>query len=91
MCKWHLLGDLGGSVAERMPLAQIIILGPRIKSHIWLPSRSLLLPLAMSLPFSLMNKQIKSSKKIAIYCETESAPSLALGQSIEIVILLVLF
>ena len=49
-------GSLGGSAVERLPLAQGMILGSGIKSHVG----SLLLPLPVSLPFSLsvslMNK-----------------------------------
>ena len=44
---------LGGSVVERMPLAQGVIPGSRIESHIGLPVRSLLLSLPVSLPLSL--------------------------------------
>ena len=44
---------LGGSVAERMPLAQGVIPGSRIESHIGFPAWSLLLPLPVSLPLSL--------------------------------------
>ena len=51
-----LAGHLGGSVVERLPLAQIMILGswdPGMDSCIKLPSESLLLPLLMSLPLSV--------------------------------------
>ena len=37
-------------VVEHLPLAQGVILGPGIESHVRLPSGSLLLPLPMSLP-----------------------------------------
>ena len=47
------LRHLGGSAAERLPLAQVMIPGLGIKSHIELPVRSLLLPLPVSLPLSL--------------------------------------
>ena len=52
---------------ERLPLAQDMIWGPGIKSHIRLPMGSLLLPLPIvsaSLCVSLMNKKIKSLKKL---------------------------
>ena len=52
---WHnslLTGCLGGSVVEHLPSAQDMILGLGIESHIRLPTRSLLLPLSMSLPLS---------------------------------------
>ena len=48
-----LLGRMGGSAAEHLPLAQGVILGSRIKSRIGLPAWSLLLPLPVSLPLSL--------------------------------------
>ena len=41
---------LGSSVLERLPLAQGVIPGSRIQSHIGLSRGSLLLPLARSLP-----------------------------------------
>ena len=41
-------GCLGGSAAEHLPLAQGMILGLGIKSHIRLPERSLLLSLSLS-------------------------------------------
>ena len=44
---------LGGSEVEHLLLAQIVIPGPVIKSHIRFPTGSLLLPLPMSLPLSL--------------------------------------
>ena len=52
------LGCLGGLVVEHLPSAQVMILGPRIESHIRLPAWSLLLPLPVTLPLSLslMNK-----------------------------------
>ena len=46
-------GCLGGSAVERLPLAQGMIQGSGIKSHVRLPARSLLLPLTVSLPLSL--------------------------------------
>ncbi|CAK7320259.1 hypothetical protein VULLAG_LOCUS22521 [Vulpes lagopus] len=46
-------GHVGGSVAEHLPLAQSVIPGPGIESHIRLPAGSLLLPLPMSLPLSV--------------------------------------
>ena len=51
-------GHLGGSVFEHLPLAQGMIPGSGIESHIGLPAWSLLLPLPVSLPLSvpLMNK-----------------------------------
>ena len=62
-----LLGHLGGSVVELLPLAQVMIWGPGIEFHIQVPIGNLLLPLPMSLPLSLcvslMNKNIQSSKK----------------------------
>ena len=51
-----MVGCLGGSAFERLPLAQGVILGSGIKSCIGLLAGSLLLPLPMSLPLSLMNK-----------------------------------
>ena len=42
-------GHLGGSVVECLPLAQGVIPGPGIESHIGLPTGSLLLPLLLSL------------------------------------------
>ena len=44
---------LGGSAAECLTLAQGVILGPGIESHIGFPAWSLLLPLPASLPRSL--------------------------------------
>ena len=51
-------GRLGGSAVEGLPLAQGVILGSGMESHIGLPAWSLLLPLLMCLPLSvsLMNK-----------------------------------
>ena len=46
-------GHLGGSVVERLPLAQGMILGSGIEFRVGLPTRSLLLPLPMSLPLSV--------------------------------------
>ena len=48
-----LWGNLGGSVVEHLPLAQGVILGLGIKSHVGLPAWSLLLPLPVSLPVFL--------------------------------------
>ena len=48
------LGCLGGSVVEHLPLAQGVFPGLGIESHVGLPARSLLLPLPMSLPLSLL-------------------------------------
>ena len=47
------MGCLGGSAVERLPLAQGVIPGSRIKARIGLPGWSLLLPLPVSLPLSL--------------------------------------
>ena len=51
-------GCLGVLAVEDLPLAQGLIPGFGIESHIGLPVRSLLLPLPMSLPLcvSLVNK-----------------------------------
>ena len=46
-------GHIGGPVVERLPLAQVVIRGPGMESHIGLPAESLLLPLPMSLPLSV--------------------------------------
>ena len=46
------MGHLGGSVVERLPLAQGVILGSSDQVPHWVPMGSLLLPL----PVSLMNK-----------------------------------
>ena len=46
-------GHLGGSAVEDLPLAQGMIPGSGIESHIGLPAGSLLLPLPMSLPLSI--------------------------------------
>ena len=46
-------GCLGGSVVESLPLAQGLIPGQVVESRIQLPTRSLLLPLPMSLPLSV--------------------------------------
>ena len=46
-------GCLGGSVAEHLPSAWIMISGSGIESHIGLPVGSLPLSLPMSLPVSL--------------------------------------
>ena len=48
-----LLRHLGVSVFEHLPSAQVMIPGPGIESCIGLPTESLLLPLPVSLPFSL--------------------------------------
>ena len=47
------LGDLGGSAVEHLPSAQGVTPDPGIKSHIGLPTGSLLLPLPVSLRLSL--------------------------------------
>ena len=47
------LGNLGGSVVEHLPSAQVVIPGSSDESRIGLPSRSLLLPLLLSLPLSV--------------------------------------
>ena len=44
------MGQLSGSVVECLPLANRVIPGSRIKSHIGLLAESLLLPLPVSLP-----------------------------------------
>ena len=49
-------GRLGGSVVERLPLAQGMIPGSRIESHIGLLAGSLLLPRPVSLPLSVSLK-----------------------------------
>ena len=57
--KIQMLGHLGGSVIECLPLAQgVISQGPEIKSPIRLPAGSLLLllPRTLLLPVSLMNE-----------------------------------
>ena len=46
-------GCLGDSTVEHLPLAQGVIPGPGIESHIGFPAWSLLLPLPMSLPLSV--------------------------------------
>ena len=58
-----LLGRLDGSVVERLPSAQGMILGPGIESRVELPAGSLLLPLlclCLSLSVSHVNKWMKS-------------------------------
>ena len=47
------LGCLDGSMIEHLPLAQGMISGPGIKSCTGIPTENLLLPLPVSLPFSL--------------------------------------
>ena len=49
------LGHQGGSVIERLPLAQSVILGSwdLVLHRAPLPAKSLLLPLSVSLPLSL--------------------------------------
>ena len=47
---------LGGSVVMRLPLVQGVNPGPGVESYIELSTGSLLLPLLVSLPVSLMNK-----------------------------------
>ena len=51
-------GNLGGPAVEHLALAQGVIPGSRMESHVGLPAYSLLLPLPVSLPLSLslMNK-----------------------------------
>ena len=51
-------GRLGGSAVKLLPLAQAVILGSGIESHIGFLAGSLPLPLPMSLPLSvsLMNE-----------------------------------
>ena len=65
LCKFTLnaiVGRLGGSAVERLPLAQGMILGSGIESRMGLPMGSLLLLLPVSLSLSvcacvsLMNK-----------------------------------
>ena len=51
--KCMLQGHLGGSMVERLLLAQVVIPSPRIESRIGLPAWSLLRPLPVSLPLSL--------------------------------------
>ena len=46
-------GQLGGSMVEHLPLAQVMIPGPGMESRIKFPAGILLLPLPMSLPLSL--------------------------------------
>ena len=48
------LGHLGGSVIEHLPSAQVVILESWIESRIGLPAWSLLLPLLLPLPVSLL-------------------------------------
>ena len=75
-------GRLGGSAVERLPLAQVMILGSGIESHIRLPAGSLLLPqpvfLTFSLSESLMNKLKKYIKKNT---HTKKQPFLGLTTS----------
>ena len=49
----YLLGRLGGSEVECLPLAQGMIRRPGIESHFGLPAWSLFLPLPVSLPLSV--------------------------------------
>ena len=55
--KYHLkysrIGTPGGSAVGQLPLAQVVIPGSGIESHIRLPMGSLLLPLPVFLPLSL--------------------------------------
>ena len=46
-------GRLGGSVVECLPLVQVVIPGPGIKSRVGFPTGSLLLPLPVSASLSL--------------------------------------
>ena len=61
------MGCLGGSMVERLPLAQGVILGSGIESFISILAGSLLLPLPMSLPLSVclswINKIFKRKDK----------------------------
>ena len=63
LLQWSQLSQLGGSVAEHPPSAQVIDPGV-LGLEMGLPRGSLLLPLPRSLPLcvSLMNKLIKSLK-----------------------------
>ena len=49
-------GYLGGSVVGHLPSAQVVILGPGIKSHMGLLAGTLLLPLPVSLPLSVSHE-----------------------------------
>ena len=63
---YKILGHLGGSAVEHLPLAQGMIPGSGIESHIGLLQRacfSLCLSLCLSLSLSLMNKILKKNKK----------------------------
>ena len=53
----------GGSVVEHLPLAQVMILGPGIESHIRLPEGTLLLLLPLSLPLCVCVSQIHNILK----------------------------
>ena len=57
------MGCLGGSAVKHLPLAQGVILGSVIESHITLVVGSLLLPLPVSLPLSLCLSGINKSFK----------------------------
>ena len=50
-------GHLGGLVVEHLPLAQVMNPGSWDQVHIGLPAWSLLLPLPVSLPLSLILKR----------------------------------
>ena len=54
--KRKFLGHLGGSVVERLLLAQGVIPGSRIESRIGLPAWTLLLPLPVSLPHAVYHE-----------------------------------
>ena len=71
------MGHLGGSVVERLPLAQVMIPGSWDRvPHIRLSAGSLLLPLPMSLPLcvsqQLKKKNLKKFhiEKIAVVTQT---------------------
>ena len=49
-------GHLGGSVVERLCLAQVVTLGSWDEVHIRRPARNLPLPLSARVSASLMNK-----------------------------------
>ena len=62
--KDNILGHLGGSAVERLPLAQGLILESQIESHVglpaWRPASPPPICVSASLSVSLMNKEIKS-------------------------------
>ena len=67
----QVMGRLGGSVVERLPLAQVVIWGSQIESLIRLPAEGLLLPLPISLPLTLclswINKIFRKKKRNTSY------------------------